>query len=267
MNVICYRCGGGESPENTIFAIEHCQHINSNWPIEMDLQLTKDGEVVLFHDANTNRITGADYLVADLTLDEIKSLNAGFNFERDNEYPFRGQPVVIPTLKEVIMKFPAAKFVLDIHTEDVDIVDKVIGIVASSGLLEPVTIVSGYDQIIQHFKAKRPEWKYAAATYEAKKLIYSSFVYLDWMFPLMSDYLMIPQTYGRIKVLTPRVVNHVKKRNRAIWAWIHEGEDVKTVETNDQAQDLYELGVEAVFTDYPERLSLVAQDNQTKLDN
>ncbi|MEO9853000.1 MAG: glycerophosphodiester phosphodiesterase family protein [Reichenbachiella sp.] len=254
MKVICYRCGGGENPENTILGIEHCLRVNPEWPIEMDLQLTKDGEVVLFHDANTKRITGEDFKIADLTLSELRTLNVGHTFRLDDEYLFRDSPLRAPTLIEVVKKFPKAEFVFDIHSPNPLIISKVISIIEASPIDQPPTIVSANDKIISEFKIRKPGWKYSAASKEAKKLIYSSFVFLDFLFPLQSDYLMIPQTYGSIRVLTSRVVNHVLKRKRAIWAWIHEGEKVKTVETLEQALSLYNQGVEAVFTDYPKKL-------------
>lgn len=157
-------------------------------------------------------------------------------------------------LKEVIAKFPNLRFVLDIHCTNSIIVDQVISIIETMQIKHFPTIVSSHDDIIDAFKRKKPDWAYGAATREAKNLIYSSFVLMDGLFPLKSDYLMIPQTFGNIKVLTSRVVRHVLKRKRALWAWIHEGEEVKTVETKEQAQNLYDMGVEAVFTDYPEKL-------------
>ncbi len=58
MEIICYAGGRKENPENTLKAIEHCQAVNPEYWIEMDLQLTADNVVVLFHDENLARITG-----------------------------------------------------------------------------------------------------------------------------------------------------------------------------------------------------------------
>lgn len=60
-------------PENSSAAYERA--IEKNYPIEMDIQLSKDGKLVCFHDDNLKRMTGVDSLIWDKTLDEIKSLH------------------------------------------------------------------------------------------------------------------------------------------------------------------------------------------------
>ena len=59
-------------PENSKAAYENA--IENGYPIEMDIQLTKDGELVCFHDDNMVRMTGVDALVCDKTLAEIKEM-------------------------------------------------------------------------------------------------------------------------------------------------------------------------------------------------
>ena len=60
------------TPENSIKAFYKA--VIKKYPIELDIQLTKDNEIVVFHDKNLKRMTGLDKDVEDLTLDEIKKL-------------------------------------------------------------------------------------------------------------------------------------------------------------------------------------------------
>lgn len=245
MNYICYRCGGGEQPENTIQAISNCQDVDSSWAIEMDLNLTRDNEVVLFHDQSTHRITGVHNEISQMTLEEVKRLNAGFHFGQTH--------MGIPTLREVFSEFPKVDFVLDIHSTNTKIVNKVIALVVEYEI-NKLTIVSANDFIIKKFKERQPHWKYAASSKEAKKLIYSSFIYLDFLFPLKSDYLMIPKYYGKIKVLGTRIIQHALRRGKEVWAWIYEGDIVQTIETFEELEQLKTIGVNGVFTDFPRKL-------------
>ena len=64
-------------PENTMLAFRKAAEIGAEG-IEIDVHLTKDGELVVMHDENTIRTTGVDALIKDLTLDEFKALDAGF---------------------------------------------------------------------------------------------------------------------------------------------------------------------------------------------
>lgn len=63
---------GNGAGENTRTA--YARAIEAGYPIEMDVQLTKDGVPVCFHDDNVKRVTGVDKLIWDMTLDEVKQL-------------------------------------------------------------------------------------------------------------------------------------------------------------------------------------------------
>ena len=74
--------------ENSLEAFQAA--IDYNYPIELDLHLSKDGEVIVFHDHSLQRLTGKNAYIWDLTLPEIKALRLG------------ATNAAIPTLKEVI---------------------------------------------------------------------------------------------------------------------------------------------------------------------
>lgn len=255
MEVICYSCGRGENPENSLEGIRHCQSINPNWRIEMDIQITSDNQLVLFHDYETLRTTGRDLRINALTLDEIKELNAGYNFKVDGKHIYRDSPVEIPLLERVFKEFPQAKLVLDIHTNDPKVVRLFIDLIDSTFKNGDFIVVSEYDDIIKRLKKEKPNWSYGVPAKEAKRMLYSSFIYMDWMFPIKSDVLMLPKKYGKIHVLSKRVINHAKTRNRLIWAWMYEGEIVKTVESKGEMEQLKSIGIDGIFTAYPEKLS------------
>lgn len=250
MEIICYACGKGENPENTLEGIKHCQSVNSSWRVEMDIQLTKDHQLVLFHDQTTTRLTGKEHWIHDLELSEAQALDVGFSFQQQKHKPYS-----MPTLKTVLETFPEMKIMLDIHTNKPIVIDKVIELIEAYAATERVVIASQYDLIINLFKQKRPNWIYGAAAKEAKRLIYSSFVFLDTWFPLSSNILMIPEYYGNIKVLTPRVRKHVKKQQKKIWAWCLESKQkVLTIEHKKQLETFKKLGVDGIFTAYPQQL-------------
>jgi len=255
MEIICYACGGGENPENTLLAIQHCQNINNNWRIEMDIQMTRDEAIVLFHDENVMRITGVDQKMEELTLIEVKALNAGFNFKRKGTYSYRENPVRIPTLEEVLHHFPDAQLLLDIHCSNTRVVPLLIDLIEKNEAQDRIVIVSQYDMITKLLKLQRPSWAYGAATNEAKKMIYSSFFYLDQFFTIKSDILMIPVRFWKLKVLSKRIIHHLKMHGKRIWVWMYEGEEVITVTTPYQLKSLKNMAVDGVFTAFPERLN------------
>jgi glycerophosphoryl diester phosphodiesterase len=86
--------------------------------LELDVHLSRDGEVVVAHDATLERCTDGAGPLAALTLDALQRLDAGFRFTPDGRsFPFRGQGVRIPTLREVLRTFPGLRINIDLKTE------------------------------------------------------------------------------------------------------------------------------------------------------
>ena len=88
------------TPENSLKAFYKA--LIKKYPIELDIQLTKDNEIVVFHDKNLKRMTGVDKNIDDLTLNELTKLK----LLKTNEH--------IPTLDEVL-KLVNGKVLLDIE--------------------------------------------------------------------------------------------------------------------------------------------------------
>lgn len=93
--IVAHRGYSGVSPENTRPAFENAIDIGADM-IELDVQLTGDGQVVVFHDSDLLRITGCEGTVADYSLKELQQMDAGIWFGAD----FEGEK--IPTLAEVL---------------------------------------------------------------------------------------------------------------------------------------------------------------------
>lgn len=100
---IAHRGSSGSAPENTVAAVEFAVDQHASF-VEVDVQRTTDGELVIIHDTTLARTTDAEQVfpdrapwnVGDFTLAELKQLDAGSWFSSD----FAGEP--IPTLREVV---------------------------------------------------------------------------------------------------------------------------------------------------------------------
>lgn len=92
--IFAHRGASAYAPENTIAAFELAVKQEAN-AIELDAKLTADGEVVVFHDQSVERTTGSRGRVGELTLAELRKLDAGSHFD----VSFRGEP--IPSLGDV----------------------------------------------------------------------------------------------------------------------------------------------------------------------
>ena len=95
MLVIAHRGASGNAPENTMAAFKKAVVLGANF-IETDLQLSRDARLVAIHDATVNRTTNGQGTVHDMTLTELRRLDAGSWFGSE----FAGER--IPTLEEIL---------------------------------------------------------------------------------------------------------------------------------------------------------------------
>ena len=89
--IIAHRGASAHAPENTMAAFQLAMDIHADG-IELDVMLSKDGHVVVVHDNTVDRTTNGSGRVKDMTLEELKSLDAGGGEK-------------IPTLEEVFDRF------------------------------------------------------------------------------------------------------------------------------------------------------------------
>jgi glycerophosphoryl diester phosphodiesterase len=75
-HVIAHRGASAHAPENTLAAFRAALAAGADW-LEMDVQRTKDGRLIVFHDATVDRMTDGTGRAADLTFDEIRTLRVG----------------------------------------------------------------------------------------------------------------------------------------------------------------------------------------------
>lgn len=102
--IIGHRGAAGEAPENTIasflLAVQRGAHA-----VELDVNLSKDGEIIVFHDETLDRTTTGKGYIHELTWNEIKKYDAGIWFHER----FEGETV--PSLEEVFSKLPASTII------------------------------------------------------------------------------------------------------------------------------------------------------------
>ena len=116
MNLIAHRGASAEAPENTLAALRVAWDCGADG-VEIDLRLTRDGEVVVIHDPLWVRTTGHPGVVADTACEDVANLDAGAWFGE----AFRGEPV--PRFGDVLKALPPGKILLaEVKTGD-DIIE------------------------------------------------------------------------------------------------------------------------------------------------
>ena len=81
---------------------------------EIDVRLSRDNQVMVFHDATLERTTNGNGLVRAMDAASLKQLDAAFNFTLDNQWPQRGTGVQIITLTELLERYPGVRVNIDL---------------------------------------------------------------------------------------------------------------------------------------------------------
>ncbi len=104
--ILAHRGGLAEAPENTMAAFSKSAALGVHG-FAIDVRLTKDEEIIVFHDELRDRTTDFTGKVSDFTFSELKEADAGYRFEDENgDNPFRGTGERVLSLRELLESFP-----------------------------------------------------------------------------------------------------------------------------------------------------------------
>jgi glycerophosphoryl diester phosphodiesterase len=254
---IAHRGASGTFPENTVSAFRAAIDAGADM-CELDVQLTRDGAVVVIHDETVDRTTDGKGEVAALTLEEIKRLDAGAKFKARNltANPFpRGKGdrssesnllpsgmgdrslERIPTLDEVFA-VTSGKCGLNIELKAGGLEHQVAQIMQARDAFND-SIVSSFDweylQKIQqlHFNIR------IALLAEGKPV--------DLMMNAVA--MRAHAINPRWDMVTPDLCKAAHERGLKVYTW--------TVDADARMRALAECGVDGIMTNYPERLRTV----------
>jgi glycerophosphoryl diester phosphodiesterase len=101
--------------ENTIPSMDAAFALGATY-VEFDIRRTADGQFAVFHDDMLDCKTEATGRVLDHSMEELRALDVGYGYyTEDGTYPLRGQGIgLMPSLDEVLDRFPARKFVINV---------------------------------------------------------------------------------------------------------------------------------------------------------
>jgi glycerophosphoryl diester phosphodiesterase len=243
--VFAHRGANARFPENTLPAFEEALRVGTNY-IETDTQLTKDGVPVLHHDDNVISMTGQDRFVRDLTLKELKKLDAGYTFTRDGgrSFPHRGKGVSIPTFEEVLKKLKDARFNVDIKDGTPETAQIVLDIVKEHKAQDRVLIASFAPFALSYVRERSPEMTTSACQKEVVEFLVSSLIRGKRVKEVPFDALQVPEKQHGIKVVNRRFLKGARTLGLQVHVW--------TVNDEESMKRLIDLEVDGIITDYPE---------------
>lgn len=154
--ITAHRGASAHYPENTMSAFEGAKNFKADW-IELDVQQTKDREIIVFHDYNLSRITGLNKEISELTYEEIRNLDAGsfFNEKFSDER--------IPLLSDVLKFASDNQIKLNIELKpsgkETDFEKQIIELIKAYNFEEQCVVTSQNYQVLIRIKNLDPNIK------------------------------------------------------------------------------------------------------------
>jgi glycerophosphoryl diester phosphodiesterase len=237
-----------------MFALESAAAIGVD-VLESDVHLTKDDEVVLFHDEDLMRTTGKSGTIRSHTLEELRKIDFGYTFTSDGgaTFPFRGKGHSIVTLQEAFTRFPDIIFNLDIKDIFPAAPVELAQVIKEMNRFDSVIISSFHNAQIERFRELMPEIPTSAHPGEVKNFVLNTKIGLPRIRTEEIHYRVfsVPMKYGPLKVVTKKFVRKAHEHDLAVHVW--------TINDSPTMNHLISLGIDGIFTDNPKLLKEVLQ--------
>jgi len=254
--VIAHQGGDGIWPGDTMYAFEKAVEIGAD-VLEMDAHITKDNQIVLMHDEKVDRTTNGKGLIEDLTVAELKQLDAAYQWSNDGDktFPFRGQGIQVSTLEELFQKFPQMRYVIEIKLTENPIDKPLCDLIRKHNLQNKVVVASFHDEAMQNFRTTCPEVATSASRGEVTKFVLLGKVFLSGL--VAPQYQSIQPPYDpsesmNIPIMTRRFIREAHAKNVAVEPW--------TVDDPALMKQYIEWGVDGIMTDRPDLMMKVLKE-------
>ncbi len=249
---VAHRGDSKNYPENTLEAFLSAARMGVD-VIETDVHLTKDGNLVIWHDPTLERNTDGTGRIEDHTLEELKKLDAGYTFTPDGgkTFPYRGKGVKLCTLDEALMALPEQRFNVDLKSEEENIADVFISVLKKNNAENRVCAASFHLNNLKNVRKKDKNILTSITTLEViPKVIFRSFYSKNRTTPPVV--FQIPEKAGVLKIVTPPFIKKWKEKGAVIMVW--------TINEKADMIRLFEMGVDSVMTDDPKTLLEVVKE-------
>ncbi len=235
---IAHRGASGIAPENTLAAFEKALEFDLD-AVELDVHATKDGKVIVMHDATLDRTTNITGRIQELTYAEITAADAGSWFSSE----YKGEKV--PTLSDALdMINGHAVTVVEIKAQD--IAEKVVRVIEKSNACDDVVVISFHPDNIYAVRQLKPQ------------IPTGLLISMDVSDNPRSQAIELAHRTVAVgastlsvshQMLSPEFVYVIHQRGINLWTW--------TIDDIARIQEVAEFGVDGITSNYPDRLNRI----------
>lgn len=233
--IYAHRGASAELPENTLAAFERALELGCD-ALETDVHLSRDGQVVVHHDATARRLSRDERRIADLELDEVRKLDVGRGL-----HP--------PTLDEVLDAFPGVHVNIDIKAHSRAAAVAVVELVRRRGDERRVLLTSVDDAVVRYVRATGYPGDVGVGKLGALMVLATPRSVLravdnaGW---IGRQALQIPWRYKRVRFDREAVVRRAQAAGLRVDYW--------TINDAELAKRIVRIGADGIMTDDPRRV-------------
>jgi glycerophosphoryl diester phosphodiesterase len=245
---IAHRGSSWSAPENTLEAFDLAVRDEGAGGLELDVQRTRDGHPVVLHDETLDRTTNGHGPVAALDLEQVRRLDAGFHFRppleaTEERFPWRARGARIPTLVEVLERYPTTWLSIDLKRGDPLTEQAAVLAIRAAHAQDRVVLGAESHAGARRLRALAPDLQsfFSARDARAFYLRHRLRWWMGYRPPARS--LQIPPRHGRWNLVTPRLLEDAHRRGIAVRYWTVNDPAIMT--------RLLQLGVDGIITDRP----------------
>lgn len=245
-------------PENTLLAFTKAAE---RWPdvlLESDAHLTTDGHVVLLHDGSVDRTTDGEGAVSQMSLAEVKALDAGYKFTPDGgaTFPFRGQGLTIPTFEEVLEALPDTRFLVEFKPGS-KTVEPMLALLKRLDAFHRVILASFVPGVMTRVRELEPRALTCFGVESGMNMI-KVLREGDWAAYQPPDFLLaIDRDMMNRFNITPEVITALHAKGVPV--------QLHTINRREEMVELLDMGVDSILTDQPDLLSEVLAERAARV--
>ncbi len=234
--VIAHRGAAGTHPENTMAAIHAAVEAGADW-VEIDVQETADGTVVVFHDSDFMKLATNPLKIWDATDTDLQDIDIGSWY--DPAYADQRVPTLAEALEAVRDR---SKLLIELkyYGHDQKLEERTIDIVEAAGMADQVATMSLKYPAVEKMKSLRPDWQSGVLAATA----------IGDLSGLEGDFIAINATMA-----SSRLIRRAHEQNKKLLVW--------TINDPLDMSAMISLGVDGLITDHPELAREVIASRET----
>ena len=224
VEIIAHRGASASRPENTLAAVDKAVEDQADW-VEIDVQETADGEVVVAHDSDLMKLGGDALKVWDATMEKLAQIDIGSWF--DPAYSGERTPTLRQAL-ELVKGRSKLLIELKYYGHDVELESRVVRIVEETGMARDIAVMSLKYDGIRKMQSLRPSWRYGVLAAKA----------IGDLAALKADFLAVNTGQASLAL-----IRRAHARGKQIYVW--------TVDEPLTMSRMISMGVDGLITNKP----------------